>query len=164
MLRRCVNISKYLSKAELTEEMKQLAEIVTKVPYHTELLSEPPYTKEMLEALQKNYKLGIVTSRSRESLSKRYFPFSHTEKCFSVRVALEDCARHKPHPEPLLLATKRLRLLPGDCVYVGDAHTDIEAGKAAGMKTILYGGKKNKDADITTTSFKTLPALIASLG
>ena len=47
----------------------------------------------------------------------------------------------KPHPQPLLEAASRLQLLPRQCVYVGDDERDIQAGKAAGMKTVAatYG-------------------------
>lgn len=158
-----VPVLKHLTKSELTEELERLHEIIEKVPYHAELLSEPPYTKETLKTLHKKYKLGIITSRNKEGLSKRYFPYSHTQKYFSVFVTVEDVKHHKPHPEPLLLAAKRLKLNPGECVYIGDSHTDIEAGKSAGMKTILYGGKKHKDADIHTKIFRKLPELIDSL-
>jgi len=42
----------------------------------------------------------------------------------------------KPHPEPLLHASRLTGVSPLDCVYVGDDIRDIEAGKAAGMMTI----------------------------
>jgi phosphoglycolate phosphatase len=42
----------------------------------------------------------------------------------------------KPHPEPLLEAARRLRLAPKRCWYVGDDHRDVEAGRAAGMRTV----------------------------
>lgn len=47
----------------------------------------------------------------------------------------------KPHPAPLLEAARRLGLPPADCVYVGDDVRDIEAGRAAGMRTVAarYG-------------------------
>ena len=47
----------------------------------------------------------------------------------------------KPHPQPLLEAARRLRLKPGQCIYVGDDERDILAGKAAGMGTVAatYG-------------------------
>ncbi len=47
----------------------------------------------------------------------------------------------KPHPAPLLLAARELGVPAGHCVYVGDAHSDILAGRAAGMGTIAvtYG-------------------------
>ena len=47
----------------------------------------------------------------------------------------------KPHPAPLLLASREIGVRPEDIVYVGDASRDIEAGRAAGMSTIAvcYG-------------------------
>ncbi|HVY66878.1 MAG TPA: HAD-IA family hydrolase [Gammaproteobacteria bacterium] len=44
--------------------------------------------------------------------------------------------QRKPDPAPLLLAARELGLHPSSCVYVGDAPRDIEAGRAAGMKTV----------------------------
>lgn len=47
----------------------------------------------------------------------------------------------KPHPAPMLEACRRIGSIPGECIYVGDARRDMEAGKNAGMKTLaaLYG-------------------------
>jgi N-acetyl-D-muramate 6-phosphate phosphatase len=47
----------------------------------------------------------------------------------------------KPHPAPLLHAAQALGVAPGRCLYVGDAARDIEAGRAAGMRTLVatYG-------------------------
>ncbi len=42
----------------------------------------------------------------------------------------------KPHPAPLLEAARRLDLRPQECWYVGDDLRDVQAGRAAGMKTI----------------------------
>jgi len=42
----------------------------------------------------------------------------------------------KPHPAPLLEAARRLQLRTQGCWYVGDDLRDIEAGHAAGMRTI----------------------------
>lgn len=49
--------------------------------------------------------------------------------------------QRKPDPAPLLLAARELGVPASDCVYVGDAQRDIEAGRAAGMRTIAvtYG-------------------------
>ena len=153
----------HMGKSELTEDLERLHEIVDTVPYRTELLSEPLHMRETLDILSKQYKLAIVTSRNKQGLTKRYFPFAHTEKYFPVRVTREDVIHYKPHPEPLLLAAKRLRLKPSECVYIGDSHTDIDAGVSAGMQTILYGGKKHKGASVHTRTFKNLPMIIARL-
>lgn len=53
----------------------------------------------------------------------------------------------KPHPEPMLHACELISTPPGKCLYVGDAERDIQAGKRAGMKTLvaLYGYIDDKD-------------------
>ncbi len=47
----------------------------------------------------------------------------------------------KPHPQPVLEACRRLGSEPRNCVYIGDAQRDVEAGRRAGMSTLvaLYG-------------------------
>ncbi|MGI9273128.1 MAG: HAD-IA family hydrolase [Woeseiaceae bacterium] len=47
----------------------------------------------------------------------------------------------KPDPAPLLHACQMADVAPDDCIYVGDAIRDIEAGERAGMATIAaaYG-------------------------
>ena len=45
----------------------------------------------------------------------------------------------KPHPEPLLAAARGIGVDPARCVYVGDDHRDMRAGRAAGMATLAAG-------------------------
>ena len=47
----------------------------------------------------------------------------------------------KPHPEPLLLASKIINIAPQEVLYMGDDPRDITAGNAAGMYTCVanYG-------------------------
>ena len=47
----------------------------------------------------------------------------------------------KPHPAPLLEASRQVGLAPASCLYVGDDVRDVQAGRAAGMSTVaaLYG-------------------------
>ncbi|MBU3695020.1 MAG: phosphoglycolate phosphatase [Rhodocyclaceae bacterium] len=51
----------------------------------------------------------------------------------------------KPHPAPLLHAASVARVEPGGCIYVGDDLRDVQAGRAAGMRTVAvaygYNGK-----------------------
>ena len=53
----------------------------------------------------------------------------------------------KPHPEPMYHACELAGSQAEECMYVGDAHRDIEAGNNAGMKTLvaLYGYIKDTD-------------------
>jgi len=56
-------------------------------------------------------------------------------------VSGDTLAERKPHPLPLLHAARLVGVDPGRCVYVGDAERDIQAGRAAGMTTVVaaYG-------------------------
>lgn len=46
-------------------------------------------------------------------------------------------AKRKPDPAPLLHAAEVIEIEPAHCVYVGDAERDIQAGRAAGMLTLV---------------------------
>ena len=151
-----------LARPDTEEELERMFELAQAVTYRSELLKETPRAKETVRALRKKYALGIVSSRRQRGI-ERYFEFSKLKRHFKVVVCYEDSAEHKPHPEPLLAAAKRLGVSPKECVFVGDSDTDIEAGRAAGMKTILYGRKKHPDADAVASSFRKLPALIEAL-
>lgn len=56
-------------------------------------------------------------------------------------VSGDTLAERKPHPLPLLHAARLVGVEPERCVYVGDAERDIQAGRAAGMTTLVaaYG-------------------------
>lgn len=47
----------------------------------------------------------------------------------------------KPHPDPMHYACKQAESESQECIYVGDARRDIEAGRNAGIKTLVanYG-------------------------
>jgi pyrophosphatase PpaX len=64
------------------------------------------------------------------------------EDLFGVIVTSEDIEPHKPNPEPLLLALRKLETTPAEAAYVGDSPFDVEAAKAAGLRAIAvtWGG------------------------
>lgn len=153
---------RHFTRTESEEELQRFRTLAENTHYSDDLLDLPEGAHEVIKTLSETYKLGVVSSRRKQSM-EHYFDYAKNRHLFHTTVCYEDCVNHKPHPEPLLLAASRLKSSPGECVYVGDAHTDIEAGKAAGMKTILYGTKKNKDASAATASFRQLSTLIKRL-
>jgi phosphoglycolate phosphatase len=56
----------------------------------------------------------------------------------------------KPHPLPLLHAARLVGVAAERCVYAGDAERDIQAGRAAGMITVVaaYGYLSPEDAPL----------------
>jgi len=130
--------------------------------YPLDLIKAPDELEETVKILSAEYKLGIVTGRIRAGVFN--IPqLKKIEKYFSVVVSYDDTTAHKPDPEPLLLAAKKLGLEPRDCVYVGDMPTDIEAARAAGVKSIFYSKEKYDQADAQALSFAELPEVIKKL-
>jgi phosphoglycolate phosphatase-like HAD superfamily hydrolase len=54
---------------------------------------------------------------------------------FDTLVCREDTPP-KPHPRPIHLACERLGVMPGDAWMIGDGRYDVEAGNAAGVRTV----------------------------
>ena len=56
-------------------------------------------------------------------------------------VSGDSTQNRKPHPEPMHYACKLAGSNSNECIYIGDARRDIEAGRNAGMKTLIarYG-------------------------
>lgn len=83
---------------------------------------------------------GIVTNKPRGLSEALLAALNLTERC-AVLVCPEDVTRTKPDPEPMYLAARQINLPAEQIIYVGDHPRDIEAGRNAGMYTILaaYG-------------------------
>ena len=83
---------------------------------------------------------GIVTNKPRGLSELLLDALNLTERC-QVLVCPEDVKHTKPDPEPMYLAVKQLNIAPEQIMYVGDHPRDIDAGRAAGMPTVLaaYG-------------------------
>jgi 2-phosphoglycolate phosphatase len=69
---------------------------------------------------------------------------------FDCVISGDTLAERKPHPLPLLHAAKLAGVVPGECVYVGDAERDVQAAHAAGMAALVANyGYLRTDEDST---------------
>src|SRR5215210_1928994 len=86
-------------------------------------------------------RLGIVTAKRRRTVDLAFdqVPLAHL---FETVVGGDETERHKPDPEPLLLALERLGARAEEAAYVGDAPFDVKAAKAAGVFSVgvTWGG------------------------
>jgi len=83
-------------------------------------------------------KIGLVTSTPQILLEDKLHPLkgSGVDNVFDAIITTDDVAKKKPAADPLIECGRRLEVDMADMVYVGDTRTDIQAGRAAGMKTI----------------------------
>lgn len=144
------------------KEFQRIENIAYKTNYPIKKLKVTKNSVETVKKIAKKYKMALVTSRIEKGV-ENYFKVSKTKKYFKIVVHLGHYKNPKPHPEPLLLAAKRLNVKPEESVYVGDTQSDIQSAKSAGMKMILYSKKKLKGADHRVDNFKKLLPVIEKL-
>jgi pyrophosphatase PpaX len=115
-----------------------------------------------LEQLRdRGQRLGIVTAKRRATVELAFarLPLAHL---FEVVVGGDETQRHKPDPEPLLLALDRLAAAPGQAAYVGDSPYDMQAARAGGLFAVgvTWGGIHDRaalgDADVVVDSAEEL--------
>lgn len=90
---------------------------------------------ELLDYLDGRVKLGIITTRSRAEVDAFLEQFGY-QNHFEAIVTQNDVHYLKPHPEPILLAAKKLDVPVQRCAMVGDTRVDIQAAKRAGAVAV----------------------------
>jgi phosphoglycolate phosphatase len=111
---------------------------------HSQFFSGIAETLDTIESL--GLKWGIVTNKRERFTNPLVDALMLTDRVACV-VSGDTTANSKPHPEPMLTACKQANVKPEECVYIGDAVHDIDAGKNANMKTLaaIYGYLKADD-------------------
>ena len=104
-------------------------------PLHDGLVCCPGIDDVLVRLVDEGRRLGIVTAKRRETVELAFakVPIGHL---FEVIVGGDETDRHKPDPEPLLVALDRLGARPEQAAYVGDAPFDVQAAKAAGVFSV----------------------------
>lgn len=100
----------------------------------TRLFAGIPELLDRLEARALPW--GVVTNKA----ERFTFPLLDLLKVRSRSACViggDTTGRIKPHPDPLLAASRAIGLAPQSCIYIGDDRRDVEAGHAAGMKTAI---------------------------
>jgi pyrophosphatase PpaX len=110
-------------------------------PLHADLQAFPGVADLLGELRAQGRKLGVVTSKRRRTVDLA-FAVLPIERFFDAVVTSGDTERHKPNPEPVLLALERLGAEPADAAFVGDSPFDVRAGQAADVFTVgvSWGG------------------------
>ena len=89
---------------------------------------------------QRDMNWGVVTNKPAWLTDPLMKALGLEERSIST-ISGDTTDQRKPHPKPLLIACEQAGSSPAECIYVGDALRDIEAGRAAMMRTLvaLYG-------------------------
>jgi HAD superfamily hydrolase (TIGR01509 family) len=110
-----------------------------------------PWAVRLLNAIKKgNFKLGLVSSAPKENI-ELVLTELNLEGIFDCIVFGQEVSESKPSPQIYLLAARKLKVAPKDCVVIEDSPLGVKAAKTAGMKclaiTNTYPRQKLEEAD-----------------
>jgi beta-phosphoglucomutase len=104
-----------------------------------------PGVVTFIKAMARHFQLGVVSMATRAGIDY-VLQRIRLDSAFTVILSAEDSHTHKPDPYCYqraleLLNEKRreerqLPLLPGECLVIEDAPPGVQAGRAAGMRTL----------------------------
>ena len=123
---------------------------------HTVVYPGVPETLRLL----RDYRKAIVSNKFR-SISLQVLEKLELSQHFDEVAGVDTFPERKPSPLPVLRMVERFSARPEDTVIVGDSMYDIQAGRAAGTKTVAagygYGSRGFSDnADSIITDFPQL--------
>ena len=95
-----------------------------------------PGARRVLVALAKRHSLGLVTSGDRDRVHRQLRAFRLWNH-FAARVCSGDTRLRKPHPAPLRLALRHMKMRPEETVYVGDSPEDLQMARSAGVRAAI---------------------------
>ena len=111
--------------------------------------------------------LAVVTNKPL-GLSQRLLRGLDLDRFFPVVIGGDSCAEKKPAPAQVLLALERLGADPAGAVMLGDHHTDLRAGRAAGIATCFcawgIGERDGLESDFCATAVADLERLFPPEG
>lgn len=125
-----------------------------------------PHVKEILMQLG-DYRKAVVSNK-REALSRSVLEGIGILKHFEIVLGSDNVREKKPSPVPILDLMNKFSVTNKETVIIGDSNYDIEAGKAAGIKTIAvtYGFRSReilKDADFIIDSIDELLKVLSDI-
>jgi phosphoglycolate phosphatase len=94
-----------------------------------------PGVDEMLKQLHGRMPMAVVSARD-EKGTMRFLEQYDLVKYFDTIVTGLSAVHTKPYPDPVLLAARKMNVLPENCLMIGDTTVDIRAGKSAGAQTL----------------------------
>lgn len=118
------------------DELRDAAALIFDELIDRQLLLKPG----VLEVLDLLDGLGLpraIATTSSHATVQRHIDAHGLQGRFHHVVAHGDYLRHKPAPDPFLLAAERLGVAPEHCLALEDSHNGIRSASAAGMMTVM---------------------------
>jgi phosphoglycolate phosphatase len=156
-----------LSAQALEREQAAMLDIYAR--HLTGLTTLLPGVRETLDTLRQNgIRLGLATNKQQRFIETVFDHFG-LSSLFDVVIGGGPGIVKKPAPDILIAAMQQLSATPSDTVMVGDSTSDVQAAKAAGVRSVIVRGgytsvpAEQLGADIVIDDMTGLTAALESL-
>jgi beta-phosphoglucomutase-like phosphatase (HAD superfamily) len=127
--------------------------------HHADMPLQPGVIEAMDFFASHGFKQGVVTSRMGVVEQNGYGAHRVLKELgiadyMDVVVTADDTPFHKPHPEPVRIALRKLGVEPTRAVMIGDQPVDALAGIAAGTHAILLDHEQTDHSRLALSSIE----------
>lgn len=113
------------------------ASVAAYVAHHPSVIREQtrllPGAREALAGLKRQGRLTGICSNKPVAFTRELVAYLGVAELLDVVLGPEDVGRHKPAPDMLVEALRRLECAPAEGLYIGDTTVDIAAARAAAV-------------------------------
>ncbi|MFQ2320205.1 HAD family hydrolase [Aeromonas dhakensis] len=103
---------------------------------HIQQVSVFPAMWELVRRCHGKVLMGIGTGSPRNQ-AESILKSTGLDAYIQVVVSADDVVNHKPHPDTFLQVAEQLGANPANCLVFEDTQIGLQAGRAAGMETVL---------------------------
>ncbi|MBI2444824.1 HAD-IA family hydrolase [Candidatus Micrarchaeota archaeon] len=137
-------IKKYLFSKAVAFDM---GGVVTQGDFYTEVLTEMPGTRDLIERLKVNYKVALLTNNN----ALGFKPFDAKfglSRLFDVVIVSGEEGVKKPDEKIFQIALQRLRVKAKNMYFLDDTAANVDAAKKLGIHGIVFKDAKQAEADL----------------
>lgn len=98
-----------------------------------------PSVREVCELIHRRGGVNIIATHRGVGSAQRLLEIHGLAPCFDDIFSVEAGYPRKPDPAMALAALEKHHLDPAETLFIGDRDLDIQAGRAAGLRTCLFG-------------------------
>jgi len=143
-----INLEKFLSylglSGSIPELLKERAVIIEELFSNPENIIPIPGVVELIEKLERKYKLAVASSSSKPYLIRVLNNLKILEK-FDAVISGDMVRNSKPSPEIFLLTAEKLQISPESCIVIEDSEHGVKGAKSAGMKCVALTTDLSKE-------------------
>ena len=122
-----------------------------------------PSVREVCAWIHQNDGLNVIVTHRRVQSTQELLDFHKLSSCFDDIFSSEQGYPLKPDPTMIFTVLEKYHLIPAETMFIGDRELDIQAGRAAGIYTGLFGNLEiPTPVDIMINSYDQLLTKLAN--